>query len=145
MRVTVWHNIGTDRKGRKLGFDGYHDGHPLVPVFQEEYAVPLSVTREMTLEAYFHLFNVGDDPAFGEPDPRAITYRANRNRSLSVGDVISLTAPVPSINPGVQLYATTWFACQSSGWEQVPAPHATAIGANTSGTTSVARDTFKEV
>ena len=38
----------------------------------------------------FDLFNIGDDPAFGVPDERAVQYRKAGNRSLSVGDVVGI-------------------------------------------------------
>jgi hypothetical protein len=144
MLITVCHNVATDARGRGLNFDGYSPHHPLVPVFQYTEETPLNVTRDRVLEATFHLFNVGDDPAFGTPDTRAVQYRARRNRSLSVGDVISLTCPVPTINAQVQLRMTKWFTCASVGWTELPsAPTSFAHRASTPGTTAL--DTYQEV
>ncbi|HEY0697395.1 MAG TPA: hypothetical protein VGD43_06255 [Micromonospora sp.] len=42
------------------------------------------------LSDVYRLFNVGHDPQFGTPDPRAVVYRERGNRSLSVGDVVAL-------------------------------------------------------
>ena len=38
----------------------------------------------------YELLNIGDDPECGTPDPQAVAYRQNGNRSLSVGDVLLL-------------------------------------------------------
>lgn len=54
-------------------------------------------------EEAFHLFNVGDDPTFGEPDPRALEYRSKWLRSLSVGDVVEIDG--------------RRHRCASMGWE----------------------------
>jgi hypothetical protein len=43
---------------------------------------------ENAAEELFARYNVGDDPTFGTPHSDAIDYRAKRNRSLSVGDVL---------------------------------------------------------
>ena len=50
----------------------------------------------------FELFNVGEDPAFGPPHPRAVDYRRCGNRSLSVGDVVAVDG--------------RFYACASTGW-----------------------------
>lgn len=43
------------------------------------------------LDHAFMLFNVGDDPMFVDPpDQRALDYRAPKNRSLSIGDVVAI-------------------------------------------------------
>jgi hypothetical protein len=60
------------------------------------------------LERMFFLFNVGDDPAFGTPDPRAVAYRRQRLRSLSMGDVVALD--------------DVFYACASVGWKRLDPP-----------------------
>lgn len=52
------------------------------------------------------LFNVGDDPEFGKPDPRAVDYRKRGNRSLSIGDVVAVEG---------RFYQVT-----GNGWEPLP-------------------------
>jgi hypothetical protein len=122
MRVTAWHNIATDNKGHLIGMlDGYTHGHPLVPVATwdaPEVSVPLVV-----LEEAYALLNIGDDPAFGVPDERAVAYRARGNRSLSIGDVVQA--------------GTTWAAVAVTGFTPIPEPDYVAIGANRPGTTSL--------
>ncbi|MFL0579644.1 hypothetical protein [Dietzia sp. 179-F 9C3 NHS] len=84
----VYLNADPDRMAM---VDGYRTGHPLRHCFQ----LPLTadeqaMSREQLAERMFHLFNVGDDPAYGTPDERAIAYRLACNRSLSVGDVVEI-------------------------------------------------------
>jgi hypothetical protein len=71
-------------------------------------AVGTTVDHGATLDHIFMLFNVGDDPAFGEPEPLAVAYRVCRLRSLSVGDVVALDE--------------TYFACASVGWRRLDVP-----------------------
>ena len=65
--------------------DGFQPSHTLVHVATINVD---SDTVSGACEKVFHLLNVGDDPAFGTPNPQAVAYRAARNRSLSVGDVL---------------------------------------------------------
>lgn len=111
MRARVYHNIHPDH------FFGYQPGHPVVLVFETE--LP-TYDPDANLGFLFHLLNVGDDPHFGTPDPRAVEYRRRRNRSLSVGDV-------------VWLQDTVWRACASVGWTNIDAP--TVVVEETHGTT----------
>lgn len=121
--VVIWHNIGTDFAGRHLAMmDGYQEGHPLVPVYRYvAVGDPVSVANQA-----FHVFNVGDDPDFGTPDPDAQRYRALKNRSLSVGDVVQV--------------GDTWLACALDGWTEVPAPEVIVREATTHGTTPLPRE-----
>lgn len=100
--ATVFHNVAKDETGRPDTFFGYKPGQPLVKV--AEVTVEAS-GPDAALEQVFHLLNVGDDPTFGTPDPQAVAYRAARNRSLSVGDVVVLDGAA--------------FAVASCGYEQV--------------------------
>lgn len=82
----VYLNVTQDPHGRLVAMiTGFQPGNEIVRV--------ASVTvqaKDVTsaCERVFHLLNVGEDPTFGEPDQQAIAYRARRNRSLSVGDVL---------------------------------------------------------
>ena len=89
--VRVYHNISADGAGRHLAYlDGYQAGDPVVCVFSTEVdRQRLSSITEVT-EAMYRLLNIGDDPDFGTPDPRALDYRARGNRSLSVGDLVAI-------------------------------------------------------
>jgi hypothetical protein len=120
--VTVWHNVVTDFVGHHIAMmDGYQVGHPLVPVFTYTVPVEDAINHATVIEEAFHLFNVGDDPTFGTPDERAVAYRARRNRSLSVGDVVQV--------------ATAWWACASGPWQQIDPPAFIARNVAVHGTT----------
>lgn len=117
MQIQVFHNVTKDAHGRHVGMlDGYRAGHDLALVY--EYTVPDDKSARFLLdgrtyaEDAFHLFNVGDDPAYGTPDPRAVEYRAKRLRSLSVGDVVVV---------GERAYA-----CAALGWDPIAGPPARA-------------------
>lgn len=132
----VWHNIATDIDGRPLGMhDGFKPHHAVTPVMM----IDLSATIMTGLpsgtpgdegdalsaaEVIYALLNVGDDPSFGQPDPRALTYRARGNRSLSVGDVIQFTADGA---------VTEWWAVAVVGFTHVPTPESLAVGASAYG------------
>lgn len=128
MRVIIWHNITTDDQGRPLGMlDGYKHGHILVPVASYE----AEGTDAELLASAFQIFNVGDDPDFGEPNPLAQLYRLRGNRSLSVGDVVSFT----------EEEQTRWHACARFGWDSfVPRPEFFGIGADRPGSKSLDRN-----
>ena len=85
MKVRVFHN--TDAK---FGLRGYQHGDRLtvVVVYDDEGANDAMAA----LNRAWTLFNVGDDPAFGEPSPVALDYRRRRNRSLCIGDVVEVDA-----------------------------------------------------
>lgn len=102
----------------------FHHNNPRdARVFGYEQAGPATVTRVFeystehtdpiaAAEEAFRLFNVGDDPDFGTPDPRAIAYRRPRNRSLSVGDVVMLRTGDSEV----------FLACESIGWVVISEP-----------------------
>ncbi len=123
MKVSVYHNVATDDKDRLCGMlDGYEPQHPVtlvaeldfteadVPSFEPPFG---SDSDQAVLNAVWILFNVGDDPDYGTPDPRAVIYRMRRNRSLSVGDVVSIDG--------------RWYACRSVGWESIDPPRIESI------------------
>jgi hypothetical protein len=66
---------------------GYEPGHELELAFEASVAAApdLAICEEI-----FRLLNVGDDPEFGLPDLRALAYRAQGHRSLSVGDLVTV-------------------------------------------------------
>lgn len=78
---------------------GYKPGHPLRQAIQ--YVMPNALTELQIAEEAFREFNIGDGRL-------AKTYRANRNRSLSMGDVICVSGK--------------WFACAMVGWEPIEKP-----------------------
>ena len=90
--VNVYLNVARDALGRPTAFfDGYKTGAPLrhcfrLPLVDEE----LNLTPSALAEKVYHLLNIGDDPAFGSPDERAVAYRLALLRSLSVGDVLEI-------------------------------------------------------
>jgi hypothetical protein len=109
IEIRAFHNIAT-QFGRPLGFDGYVPGQPVVPVFATREPVGDLLKR---CDAVFELLNIGDDPAMVQsPDPRAIEYRQRRNRSLSVGDVVSQSLGE----------STAYFAVARFGFERIDPP-----------------------
>jgi hypothetical protein len=82
---------------------GYRPEHTVSEVFTYDVASPRTETDvNALLSKAFHLFSVGDDPAHGTPDERAVAYRRRRNRSLSVGDIVEVGG--------------SFYACKSRGW-----------------------------
>lgn len=79
-QVRAFHNLD----GR-LG--PYEHGHRLREVFTD--TVPAGDEHEVCEDVYA-LLNIGDDPAFGTPDPRALEYRRRGHRSLSTGDAVAV-------------------------------------------------------
>lgn len=116
--VEVFHNVAQDEHGRHLGFWGYKAGHPLVKVAS---LIVDADTVEQAMDVAYRLLNVGDDPDFGTPDPQALDYRAARNRSLSVGDVL--------VFDGVA------FTVADMGFEQVNVDPAQVVQVTIHGTT----------
>lgn len=103
-RIRVFHNTN-----RAAMLDGYGPDDRTVEVFAyDEPAVTAGTTDEESAAGVYELTNVGDDPSFGTPDHRALEYRARRNRSLSVGDVIAING--------------RFYACASSGWTPISRP-----------------------
>lgn len=90
--VTVYLNVARDGFGAPTGMrDGYKAGDELRRAFRLPLTDKESSTPAMALaEKVFHLLNVGDDPAYGTPDDRAVAYRLGNYRSLSVGDVLEI-------------------------------------------------------
>lgn len=85
MRVRIFHN----NNPRDAWIDGYVAGRDTVT---EVSAYDTQPRDPEPLSFAFELLNVGHDPDFGQPpDDRALVYRARRNRSLCVGDVIAIT------------------------------------------------------
>lgn len=111
VRVRILHNVAKDELGRSLGWmDGWHADHAMVEVFAyDSYVCPDVEAAYREAELAFRLFNVGDDPTFGEPSPIALEYRALRLRSLSVGDVV-VVGDLAAL------------ACASMGWERINLP-----------------------
>lgn len=90
--VIVYLNVARDGFGAPTGMrDGYKAGDELRMAFRLPLTDEESRTPAMKLaEKVYHLLNVGDDPAYGTPDDRAVAYRMAMLRSLSVGDVIAI-------------------------------------------------------
>ncbi|WP_461155608.1 hypothetical protein [Saccharopolyspora tripterygii] len=62
-------------------------------------------------ERAFELFTVGRSPAHASSDPRAVAYREQGHRSLSVGDVVCVDGH--------------FFACEPFGWNEIDPPRET--------------------
>ncbi|REF00492.1 hypothetical protein [Thermomonospora umbrina] len=78
-------------------FRSADEGGPVVLVFSSTASAdrdPLEICDEM-----FELLNVGHDAEFGTPDPRAIDYRNQGHRGLSVGDIVQVGATYYEIGP----------------------------------------------
>jgi hypothetical protein len=117
--VRVFHNTARDANDRPIAMlDGYAAAHVVTCV--AECTVDSTGATDLAVcdEAY-RLFNVGDDPEFGTPDPEAVEYRARRNRSLSVGDVVSVDG--------------RHYACDPRGWRAIDPPRVDTV--TTYGTT----------
>ncbi|MEU7477060.1 hypothetical protein AB0A63_13820 [Lentzea sp. NPDC042327] len=89
VQVRVFHN-----NSAPASFCGFEVNDSVTEVYSYTVLVTSAVSDEELAEELaeeaFRLFNVGHDPAFGEPDQRAVQYRAAGNRSLSIGDVVSV-------------------------------------------------------
>lgn len=86
--VTIYHNVNTDDEGRMTGYSGYRTGDAVTPVFT--YAV--SVNETNVAEKAFAMFNSYPDEMHTSMDnlPMVKRYRANKLRSLSVGDLVQV-------------------------------------------------------
>lgn len=103
-QVTVWHNVNQDDHGRPTGFmRGYHPGDSMCPVFT------FAKTDDKNILDYcFHVFNAPEEYLETKEDRRlAERYRANRLRSLSVGDVVQVR--------------NRFWTCRSIGWDYMGA------------------------
>jgi hypothetical protein len=108
VHVIVYHNVARGPDSRRINFDGYKPGQPLVPVFRydadpADSGLPgLQVIAEQAFEA-FNLPAELLNPRQGE---LAARYRGRSLRSLSVGDVLRL--------------GDTALACDPAGFREVP-------------------------
>lgn len=110
VRVRVFHNT----RHTAMAF-GYVDTDSFVEVYAyDEPAVTPVTSDEQIAERVFELFNIGDDPTYGEPDHRAVEYPVRRNRSLSKGDAIAIDG--------------RFYVCASSGWTPIPKLQLAASG-----------------
>lgn len=99
-QVTIWHNVNQDDHGRPTGFmRGYHPGDSMCPVFTFAKKDDKNI-----LDYCFHVFNAPEEYLETKEERRiAETYRANRLRSLSVGDVIQVR--------------NRFWTCRPVGWD----------------------------
>jgi len=98
-QVTIWHNVNRDENGRPTGFfRGYHPEDAVCPVFTFTRADDKSI-----LDWCFHVFNAPEEYLDKEDRKVAERYRANRLRSLSVGDVVQV--------------GNRFWTCRSIGWD----------------------------
>ncbi|WP_461122932.1 hypothetical protein [Saccharothrix stipae] len=118
MSIRVFHNLND--RALLVGYQG----QPVAEVLA--YTGPPSArSHDVDLvEAAFQLCNVGDDPEFGRPDPRAVRYRRRGNRSLSIGDVVAVDG--------------RFYACQRIGWRRIAQPRLMHVRRH--GTTPLHRD-----
>jgi len=101
-RVRVFHN----NQAREAMLTGYEIGHTVTEVYTYDETDPAATADDLDVaDRAFELFNIGDDPAYGTPDPRAVEYRDRKNRSLSVGDVLAI--------------AGRFHACDFTGWREM--------------------------
>ena len=104
----------------------YEPGQRIVPVFE---TYEPDADHDQLCSRMYELLNIGDDPSFGQPDPRAIEYRARRNRSLSVGDVIQIGKEGDE--------TPKFYAVSMSGFDSIATPtHVVNVGRG--GTTPLA-------
>lgn len=100
--VRVFHN---NHRARGAFLRGWLPGQTVTEVFTYTALIEGDVHDHDLAEQAFELFNIGDDPDFGTPDPRAEDYRARGNRSLSTGDVLAIDG--------------RFHSCDSSGWREL--------------------------
>jgi hypothetical protein len=84
--VRAFHNLTAAEQDRYPC--EYVPGDRVVQVFATP--APSGSEHLAVCEAVWELLNIGDDPAFGTPDPRAVAYRRRGNRSLSTGDLVCI-------------------------------------------------------
>jgi hypothetical protein len=97
--VTIWHNVNRDSNRMPTGFmRGYHPGDDMCPVFTFAWADDKDV-----LDYCFHVFNAPEEYLEKEDRKLAERYRANRLRSLSVGDVVQV--------------GDRFWTCRAIGWD----------------------------
>ena len=99
--VTIWLNVQRDSSGHAPGFLGYRSSHEMEPVFTYAMAVKDDINpnlqeyrltpQEALCEMAFQAFNAPEEFLSGRNLSLARRYRANRLRSLSVGDVIQVS------------------------------------------------------
>lgn len=77
--VRAFHNLTAAEQDRYPC--EYMPGDRAVQVFATP--APPGAEHLAICEALWRLLNIGDDPDFGTPDPRAVAYRQRGNRSLS--------------------------------------------------------------
>lgn len=100
--IIIWHNVNMS-EGRPTGFlHGYADNDAVTPVFV------FTDTRDTTpvklAEHCFHMFNAPPEYLTDKTDAAiANRYRANRLRSLSVGDLVQIDGAL--------------FACERAGFK----------------------------
>ncbi|MFF5291873.1 hypothetical protein [Paractinoplanes globisporus] len=111
--ITVYHNTS----GR---FRPYTSADTLREVISHCRELPAIVELEQVAEWLFNLFNADlealeqarENPGGESGFLLACTYRLLRLRSLSVGDVVAITAGEH----------TTWLSCDPAGWRRIVAP-----------------------
>lgn len=96
----------------------YFEDPQVIPFLNVEYKtftfeVPMDLDLEgEILEWVFRTANIAHQ--YDPPDPQAVQYRAEQNRSLSSGDLVLLY-----VNRGDEdIYLGLW-QCQNIGWERV--------------------------
>lgn len=99
-QVTVYHGV------KEHNFDGYKAGDPVAPVFTYvthnllvagDDPVASRETNDLAVaEHAFHIFNAPAEYLDGQDVITAAAYRANRLRSLSVGDLVAVNDRVYS-------------------------------------------------
>lgn len=128
--VAIYHNT-------QSRFFPYEDGHQLTQVITHWRHESAGIAPMQIADWAFAVFNADLDMLeTGRGTPRgeadflnACIYRLMRRRSLSVGDVIAVTAEGH----------TTWLACESIGWRTIDAP------ANLTGESFTAETVYRHI
>jgi hypothetical protein len=103
--VTVWHNVEKDGPHPVGMLYGYKPGHAMCPVFT--YVTCATPDSTNIPEDAFKMFNAPEDYLSPEELALARRYRANRLRSLSIGDIVQVD--------------DTYYACESFGFRALAA------------------------
>jgi hypothetical protein len=105
--VTIYLNVQYDATGHLSGMlDGYQAGDEVTPVFTYCPWDKSDYTPVMLAEDAFRLFNAPEESITQKYDLKiTLRYRANKLRSLSVGDLVMIDGEV--------------FACEKMGFRHL--------------------------
>lgn len=109
--VRVFHN-NNPRDGMVFGF---RPTDSVTEVFRYRIEDESRFKTELDIpEHVYAMFNVGHDPEITNPvDPQAVVYRLRGNRSLSIGDIVSLVDDTDTAR---------YYAVAAFGWDLLTTP-----------------------